>query len=77
VGTTAGPLEGSLCVARADSVPAFIFKKRCTHYLKIKCRYPLHCSSHLSKNNTYAKSATSFPLTILSILVALVVNSAG
>jgi len=27
VGTTAGPLEGALCMPSADSVPAFIKKK--------------------------------------------------
>jgi hypothetical protein len=72
-----GTAAGSLCVGRTDSVPAFIFKKKIQTLCKIKCRYPLHCSLHLSKNNTFAKSAPSFALTIFSIPVALVVSSEG
>jgi hypothetical protein len=69
VGTAAA---GSLCVGKADFVPAFILKKRFTHYVRIH-----YISLHLLKNNTFAKSAPSFLLTIFSIPVALVVSSEG
>jgi hypothetical protein len=73
VGTAAA---GSLCVGKADFVPAFILKKRFTHYVRLNVRIH-YISLHLLKNNTFAKSAPSFPLTIFSIPVALVVSSEG
>jgi hypothetical protein len=51
-------------------------KKRFTHYVRLNVRIH-YISLHLLKNNTFAKSAPSFPLTIFSIPVALIVSSEG